>query len=57
MVICITKCAISWVSSAIRKLHVIICLHLIDQKINILLIYSCGESPYAEGRPVTYSDL
>lgn len=25
---------------------------LIDQKINILLIYECGESPYAEGQPV-----
>ena len=46
-----------WSYSAIRKLHVIICLYLIDQKINMLLIYSCGESPYAEGRPVTYSDL
>nr|DAW19956.1 MAG TPA: hypothetical protein [Caudoviricetes sp.] len=46
-----------WFSSAIRKLHAIICLHLIDQKINMLLIFSCGESPCAEGRPVTYSDL
>ncbi|WP_227590816.1 hypothetical protein, partial [Klebsiella pneumoniae] len=46
-----------WFSSAIRKLHAIICLHLIDQKNNILLIYSCGESPCAVGRPVTYSDL
>lgn len=29
----------------------------IDHEVNILLIYECGESPYAEGRPVSYRNL